>query len=115
MKGMKPLALALPLLLATPAVAQDQPSGLDLIGEGAGQILQGLASEAAPAIAGLQGVGAEALGTIRTIVAEMGPGFFDVFNRVDAISNYDAPVILPNGDILIARSPGAPDWTPPAE
>lgn len=114
---MRPLALALPLLLATPAAApaQDAPSGLDLIGEGAGQILQGLREEAAPAIDGLQGVGIEALGTIRTIVAEMGPGFFDVFNRVDAIANYDAPVILPNGDILIARSPDAPEWSPPAE
>ena len=44
----------------------------------------------------------------------MGPAFVDVFDRVDSITNYQPPEILPNGDILIRRNPDAPAW-PPAE
>jgi hypothetical protein len=119
---MKPRLLTLAVLAAsvaaTSAPAQDEPSGFDLIGEGAGQILQGLASEAAPAIDGLtQGLpewGAEVVPTVTAIVSDLGPGFFDVFREVDSLANYEAPAIQPNGDILIRRSPDAPAWDPPA-
>lgn len=116
---MKQILLSLAVLAAaTPALAQEEPSGFDLIGQGAGQILQGLASEAAPAIDGLtQGLpewGAEVFPTVSAIVSDLGPGFFDVFREVDSLANYEAPAIQPNGDILIRRSSDAPGWTPPA-
>ena len=116
---MKPILLLLAAsVAATPALAQDEPSGFDLIGEGAGQILQGLASEAVPALDGLtQGLpawGAEVFPTVTAIVSDLGPGFFDVFREVDSLTNYEAPAIQPNGDVLIRRSPDAPAWTPPA-
>ena len=115
---MKHLALLPALLLAAPAPAQEAdppgPSGLDLIGEGAGQILQGLREDAQPALDGLAGLGAEAVPTLRVLVAEWGPGFLDVFRQVDSVANYEAPAIQPDGDILIRRRPGAPEWTPPA-
>ena len=46
-----PLAAALAALLAAPALGQDaeEPSGFDLIGQGAGRIVQGFAAEAVPA------------------------------------------------------------------
>lgn len=101
-------------LLALPALAQEaEPEGFGRIGEGAGEILQGLREEAAPAIAGLSDLSADVISTVRVIVTEVGPGFFDVFREVDAIRNYEAPAFLPSGDIVIRRSPGAPAWTPP--
>lgn len=112
------LGPALAALLAAPALAQDaeEPSGFDLIGEGASQLFQGFASEAAPALDGLVGGlpdwGAEVFPTVTAIVTEMGPGFFTVFREVDSLANYEAPAIQPNGDILIRRSEGAPAWTP---
>ena len=36
----------------------------------------------------------------------------DVLGEIDSPKNYEKPVILPNGDILIRRSPDAPDWDP---
>jgi hypothetical protein len=116
---MRPILLPLAFLAAaTPALAQDEPSGFDLIGEGAGQILQGLAAEAAPAIDGLTGGlpdwGAEVFPTVTAIVSDLGPGFFDVFREVDSLANYEAPTIQANGDILIRRSPDAPAWASPA-
>ena len=33
---------------------------------------------------------------------------------IDDIGNYDMPEFLPNGDIIIRRSPDAPPFTPPA-
>lgn len=127
-------ALLLAALLAAaapavaPAVAQDaegpqgEPSGFDLIGQGAGQLLQGFAAEAAPALDGIaQGLpdwgadwGAEVFPTVTAIVTEMGPGFFAAFRQVDSLANSEAPALQPNGDILIRRSEGAPEWTPPA-
>jgi len=113
---MKHLILAASILvLATPAFAQEEePSGFGLITEGAGQILQGFRDEAAPAIDGLADLGAGVLPTVTAIVRELGPGFFETFAQVDSIANYEAPAFLPNGDIVVRRSPDAPAWTPPA-
>ena len=116
MGAMKHLILATALVLsAVPALAQqeEEPSGFGLIGEGAGQILQGLRQEAAPAIDGLADLGAGVLPTVTAIVHELGPGFFETFAAVDSIANYEAPEFLPNGDILVRREAGAPAWTPP--
>ena len=101
-------ALAL-LLLPTAALAQDEPG---LIREGAGMVLRGLAEEARPAIDGLAGIGADLLPTFTVLAREMGPAFVDVFGRIDAIENYEGPVLLPNGDVLIRRRADAPAWEP---
>lgn len=37
-----------------------------------------------------------------------------VLEQIDSPANYEKPVILPNGDILIRRSPDAPEWDPDA-
>ena len=114
MRHMIPLALA--AALATPAAAQEaaeDPGGFGLIQEGAGQILRGLADEAAPVIDDLSGIGADLLPTFRAIALEMGPAFVAVFSQVDAIANYEPPAFLPNGDIVLRRRDDAPAWTPP--
>lgn len=35
-----------------------------------------------------------------------------VFKDIDSIENYEAPEVLPNGDILIRRRGDAPPWPP---
>ncbi len=37
-----------------------------------------------------------------------------VFEDIDSVENYEAPEVLPNGDIILRRRSDAPPW-PPAE
>jgi hypothetical protein len=104
-------ALILALLLTTPALAQDTPvpriplspeggpteDGLGLMQEGAKLLFEGLMQEMAPAIEGM----GEAL-------QEMEPAVRDLLALIDDIRNYQAPEMLPNGDIIIRRKPDAP-------
>ncbi|WP_246045418.1 hypothetical protein [Rubellimicrobium roseum] len=110
MKPLVPLALAA-ALLAAPLHAQEE--GPSLLDQGRDLFLRGLTEEIAPQIEGLSGIAAEYLPTFTLLAREMGPAFVEVFGRIDAIGNYEPPEILPNGDILLRRSPDAPEWTPP--
>jgi hypothetical protein len=103
-----PLAIAA-VLVAPPLAAQDEGSLFD---QGADLILRGLIEEVAPPLQELAGIGAEVLPTFQLLAEEMGPGFVEVFKRIDSISNYEPPQILPNGDIILRRSADAPAWTP---
>lgn len=53
---------------------------------------------------------------MRGLLDRMKPAIEDAFElygvleQIDSPANYDKPVVLPNGDILISRSPDAPDW-----
>lgn len=107
-----PLALAA-TLLAVPAAAQD-PEGRSLIEEGADLMLRGLLEEVAPPLQELAGIGQEILPTFQLLAEEMGPALAEVVGQIDSISHYEPPVILPNGDIVLRRRPGAPAWVPPA-
>ena len=106
---MKRLALAL-LLSALPAQAQETETpappdateeGVDLIERGMRSILEGLFTEMQPAI--------EDMGRA---LNEMRPMAEQLLKLIDDIGNYEAPVILENGDILIRRKPEPPE--PPA-
>ena len=56
--------------------------------------------------------------TLRGLLDRMKPALEDAFDlwdtldQIDSPTNYDKPIILPNGDILIRRSPDAPEWQP---
>lgn len=56
--------------------------------------------------------------TMRGLLDRMKPALedafdlFEVLEQIDSPANYDKPVILPNGDILIRRSADAPEWDP---
>lgn len=104
-----PLALAA-ALLAAPAAAQEERS---LFEEGADLMLRGLIEEVAPPLQELAGIGQEFLPTFQLLAEEMGPALAEVLGRVDSISYYEPPAILPNGDIILRRSPDAPAWAPP--
>jgi len=104
-------------LSVTPVVAQeDTPpqtdDGLSLMEEGARMLLRGLMTEVEPAIEGLRD-GFEKMGPeFSEFVRTIGPAFAELLNQVDDFRNYEAPEFLPNGDIIIRRSPDAPAWQP---
>ena len=95
------------MLLALPAPAQEAPAlppsggsvqeGVDLLQRGMQSILDGLVTEMQPAIDGMS-----------RALTEMRPLADQLFTLIDNIGNYEAPVMLENGDILIRRKPAAP-------
>ncbi len=96
--------------LAAPVTAQDaeEPSvseGFNLMEEGAKLLLRGLMNEMEPAL--------DEMGDAMTNLSqEFGPALSEMLALIDDIRNYDAPEVLPNGDIIIRRSEDAPDYVP---
>ncbi|MGR3515185.1 MAG: hypothetical protein ACU0GG_20670 [Paracoccaceae bacterium] len=75
---MKRFILMLCLCLATPALAEDEDRGRDLMAEALRLFMQGFMAEMEPALEDLQGF-------------------------VEDLNAYHPPEILPNGDIIIRR------------
>ena len=92
-------------LLAPPLWAEEVPlsprdpldEGVDLMQRGLGAILDGLGSRMEPALRDM----GEAVTKLRPLAEEL-------LRLVDDIGNYEAPVVLENGDILIRRKPRPP-------
>ena len=112
MKQIVAYTLALSLA-AAPGFAQDDEEGLDLMQEGAELLLRGLMNEMEPAIDDLRGMMEEFGPAMQLFADEMGPVLSEMLRRVDDIRNYEQPEFLPNGDIIIRRSPDAPPWDVP--
>ncbi len=105
------LALALaPLpMLSQPALAQDatpapDEDGPSLMERGLALFFEGFRQELEPAIEGMG-----------KALTEMQPAIDKLMAMVDDITNYQAPEMLENGDIIIRRKPDAPPIKPPAE
>ncbi|GAB1362549.1 hypothetical protein MASR1M32_17850 [Rhodobacter sp.] len=110
---MKRLVLALALGFPLAASAQETPapdtgSGSSLMEEGAKLFLRGLMSEMEPALDDM----AKALDEARPMLEDLGPQLAQLLEVMGDIRHYDKPLVLPNGDILIRRSPGAPPYKP---
>lgn len=99
-----PLSFALCVVTA-PVWAQDstQDDGLSLMERGAELLLEGLMREMEPAMDDLQGLFEEMEPALRTFVDEMGPALAELLGKIDDISAYHPPEMLPNGDIIIRR------------
>ena len=94
---------AAPLRAETEAQGADE--GFSLIEEGAKIILRSLLDDMEPALDEMQnGLG--------TAVEELGPVLRNLAAMMGDIRNYHAPEMLPNGDIIIRRKPGAPPPPP---
>jgi hypothetical protein len=98
------LALAALILALGPtgAPAQDPPpsdteEGMALVERGLRSILDGFLTEMKPA-----------LDDMGRALTEMRPVAEDLLKLIDDIGNYEAPVVLENGDILIRRKPEPP-------
>ncbi|SEW23976.1 hypothetical protein SAMN04488515_1780 [Cognatiyoonia koreensis] len=112
MKQIAAFALALSLVTA-PATAQEAEEGVDLMQEGAELLLRGLMNEMEPAIDDLKGLMEEFGPAVRLFADEMGPVLAEMLSKIDDIKHYEQPEFLPNGDIIIRRSPDAPPWEAP--
>jgi hypothetical protein len=104
------LALAL-VLAATPALSQEVPvvpevedDGFSLMEEGAKLLLRGMMSEMEPALDEM-GKALDEIGPkLEEFGSEVGPKLRQLVAMIDDFKNYDAPVMLPTGDILIRRN-----------
>jgi hypothetical protein len=113
------LALAL-TLIAAPAFAQEtapapvpEEDGFSLVERGAKMVLRGLMTEMQPAIDEMGKAMEEVRPAIEGFGEEVGPKIRQLLAMIDDIANYDAPVMLPNGDILIRRNaPLEPKFDP---
>jgi hypothetical protein len=115
------LVLAL-LIAATPAFAEEPPvtpkadeGGFSLMEEGMKLVMRGLMEEVQPALDEMGKALEEAGPALKDLGEEIGPKIRQLIALMDDIENYDAPVMLPNGDILIRRNaplPPKPDALP---
>lgn len=109
-------------LAATPAIAEDAPAtppaedeGFSLMEEGMKLVMRGMMQEMQPALDEMGKALEEAGPALEGLGAELGPKLRQLITLIDDIKNYDAPVMLPNGDILIRRNaPLVPKMSPQA-
>ena len=113
---MKHLAgLALLICLPLSAQAQEEEErGLSLMERGAQMFMEGIMKEMAPAIDGLEDLADQMGPALRSFAKEMGPKLGEILDEVEDWSVYEAPEILPNGDIIIRRKPAPPLEEPEA-
>jgi hypothetical protein len=106
-------------LLVQPVVAEDAKpgstdEGFSLIEEGAQILLRNLMTEMQPALEDMARLTDEIGPMVAGLTDEMGAALADLLTRIDSLRYYELPEILENGDIIIRRSPDAPDYVPPA-
>ncbi|MEL6957594.1 MAG: hypothetical protein AAGL89_01425 [Pseudomonadota bacterium] len=110
--------LALPMPLAAQEAAEEDgqiEEGFSLMEEGARLLFRGLMDEMEPAIDEFSGMAEELEPALEMLASEMGPALMELMRTLDSVRYYEAPEILPNGDIIIRRSPDAPEFEPRSE
>lgn len=99
--------------------AGDMDQGMTLMQEGAQLLLRGLLDELEPRLdefgTEMQDLAEELGPAFRLMTEEMGAAVAALLARIDDVRNYEAPVFLDNGDILIRRKPDAPPYVPEAQ
>jgi hypothetical protein len=109
-------------LIAAPVFAEDAPAapeaeseGFSLMEEGMKLVMRGMMDEMQPTIDEMSKALDEAGPALQGLTAEIGPKLRELVALIDDIENYDAPVMLENGDILIRRNaPFVPKFDPKA-
>ncbi len=89
--------------------------GFNLMEEGARMLMRGLMDEMEPTLDILRENFEEMGPAFAEFVRSVGPAFGELLEQVDDLRNYEAPEFLPNGDIIMRRSPDAPVWEPELE
>ncbi|MFB9151395.1 hypothetical protein [Roseovarius ramblicola] len=98
------LALAVALLTgALPASAQEEEDGRSLMEEGAQLFWDGLRREMGPALESLRDRADEMEPALRDFAERMGPALAELMDKIDDLSAYHPPEMLPNGDIILRR------------
>lgn len=102
-----------------PVVAQDS-DGKSLMERGAELFMEGLRKEMEPALDDFLGLADQIGPAMQSFLQEMGPALAEIAAQVEDWSTYEAPEILPNGDIILRKkqpdeSPEQPEPEAPAE
>ncbi|CUJ85965.1 hypothetical protein RUE5091_00410 [Ruegeria denitrificans] len=95
---------ALTVALALPAQAEED-TGQSLMEQGAELFFEGLRKEMEPALEDLQGLVSQFGPAMQSFFEEMGPALAELAGEIEDWSAYEAPEILPNGDIIIRKKP----------
>lgn len=100
-------------LIATPATAQDaEAPGLSLMERGALMFMEGILKEMEPAIDELSELTDQMGPALKSFADEMGPKLTELLAEVEDWAAYEAPEVLPNGDIIIRRKEPLPEVAP---
>ncbi len=95
------------------SLAAQEDDGPSLMERGADMFLRGLRDELDPALQDLKGLADRMGPALQSFVQEMGPAMAQLSEQIEDWKLYEAPEMLPNGDILIRRKekldPEAPD------
>jgi len=110
-------AALLSFSLTVPAFADTEndgeiEEGFSLMEEGAKLLFRGIISEIDPAVEEFSDLAQELQPALEMLATEFGPAMAELFQTLDDIRYYEPPEVLPNGDIIIRRSPDAPEFNP---
>ena len=99
--------IAVLCLCAAPALAEEpkKDEGLSLMEEGAKLFFKGIMQEMEPAMDDLKALADTMEPAMRQFLSEMGPALAEVLGKVDDLTLYHPPELLPNGDIIMRRKP----------
>ncbi|MGB3243104.1 MAG: hypothetical protein WBB25_01105 [Sulfitobacter sp.] len=100
-------------ILASSVLAQED-RGLSLMERGAKLFMEGILKEMEPAIEEFEGLADQMGPALKLFADEMGPKLAEILDQVEDWSVYEAPEMLPNGDIIIRRKPDPPLAKPDA-
>lgn len=103
-----------PLQLAAQSEAEEGEigEGFSLMEEGARLMFRGIMREMQPAIEDFEGMAKEIQPALEMLASEMGPALMELMRKLDNVRYYEAPEVLPNGDIIIRRRDDAPPYDP---
>ena len=94
--------------VATAPISAQEDDGKSLMEQGAELFFEGLRQEMEPALEDLRGLAEQFGPAMQSFIQEMGPALAEITAQVKDWSAYEAPEILPNGDIIIRRKPDQP-------
>lgn len=109
--GMKH-TLAICLFLLPGLAFAEEDRGLTLMERGAKMFMEGILKEMEPAIDDFADLADQMGPALKNFAEEMGPRLGALMDEVEDWSLYEAPEVLPNGDIIIRRKPDAPKEKP---
>ncbi len=100
-------ALMISAMLAAVAVpsAAEEEDAPSLMEQGAELFFEGLRREMEPALDEMLGMVDQLGPAMQSFLKEMGPALAELAAEVKDWSAYEAPEILPNGDIIIRKKP----------
>jgi hypothetical protein len=100
---MKKIAISLVVLTLASSPLRADEEGFSLMEEGAKLFFKGILQEMEPTMQDLRGLAEDMEPALRQFVDQMGPALADLMGKIDDISAYHPPEMMPNGDIIMRK------------